>query len=83
MNAAKFMQNGNCGFVLKPDYMLKESFSPYDPSSLKSLGVEPTLLAIRILAARHLCKKKTSFKCPRAQCYNNNFYQQREEVAAE
>eukprot|EP00095_Tigriopus_kingsejongensis_P002053 maker-scaffold254_size236139-snap-gene-1.12 protein:Tk02053 transcript:maker-scaffold254_size236139-snap-gene-1.12-mRNA-1 annotation:"1-phosphatidylinositol -bisphosphate phosphodiesterase gamma-1" len=55
LNCAKFMQNGNCGYVLRPEFMFKEDFSPQDPSSLSNR--DPKLLGIRILAARHLSRK--------------------------
>ncbi|TRY67123.1 hypothetical protein TCAL_13126 [Tigriopus californicus] len=55
LNCAKFMQNGNCGYVLRPEFMFNEEYSPYDARSIS--GQEVALLGIKILAARHLSRK--------------------------
>lgn len=47
------MQNGNCGFVLRPEFMFDEEYSPYEPKR----GQEPALLAIKVLGARLLSRK--------------------------
>ena len=54
LNAARFMINGGCGYVLRPNYMFESSYNPYDPASFCS---DAKLLVIRILAARHLTRK--------------------------
>lgn len=54
MNEAKFRDNGCCGYVLKPKFMLHDKFDPNDCNTL--VGVEEKTINIRIIAARHLCK---------------------------
>jgi hypothetical protein len=39
LNEARFLQNGKCGYVLKPSY-LREYSSDYNPSSVYSLTDE-------------------------------------------
>lgn len=53
-NAAKFRDNGNCGFILKPEFMNRDNFDPNDPNRL--IGVDVKTINIRIIGARHLCK---------------------------
>merc|ERR1712072_1363805 len=58
LNNAKFMQNGGCGFVLRPESMFKEGYNPYDPVSLgEQYSSDAVVLGVRILAARHLSRK--------------------------
>lgn len=54
LNQAKFRDNGGCGYILKPDFMLNENFDPNDPNTL--VGVEEKIITIRIIGARHLCR---------------------------
>lgn len=53
-NQAKFRDNGGCGYLLKPKYMLSERFDPNNLAILR--GVETKILHLRIVSARHLCK---------------------------
>ncbi|XP_077301392.1 small wing phospholipase C gamma 1 [Arctopsyche grandis] len=55
INMAKFKENGGCGYVLRPDFMFLDSFSPYDKNTL---GDEyyPWTVHVRIISARHLSK---------------------------
>ena len=46
LNAAKFRQNGRCGYVLKSDLMFDSTFNPYDRCSLK--GIEPLTLTVKV-----------------------------------
>ena len=62
INEGKFSQNGRCGYVLKPSFMLKEDFNPLDTNS--STGEEPFVLLIRVIAARHLTKSKRGIVSP-------------------
>lgn len=55
LNQAKFRENGNCGFVLKPECMFADDFSPYDRNSLVGLAT-PLRVAIRLFGARHLSR---------------------------
>ena len=34
LNQAKFMQNGGCGYVLRPEYMFNSNYSPIEPSTV-------------------------------------------------
>jgi phosphatidylinositol phospholipase C gamma-1 len=34
LNQAKFMQNGSCGYVLRPEYMFDAKYVPTDPTTL-------------------------------------------------
>ena len=36
LNQAKFMQNGGCGYVLRPEYMFQTNYSPLEPSTISS-----------------------------------------------
>ena len=36
LNQAKFMQNGGCGYVLRPEYMFQPNYSPLEPSTITS-----------------------------------------------
>ena len=54
LNQAKFRHNGNSGYVLKPDYMFRDDFSPYDKNTL--YDVNPLRISLRIIGARHLIK---------------------------
>lgn len=54
LNQAKFRDNGNCGYLLKPEFMFRDEFDPYDKNTL--VGVDPMTVSIRIIGARHLSK---------------------------
>lgn len=54
LNYAKFRENGNCGYLLKPDFMFRDDFDPYDRSTL--YDVKPIKINLRIIGARHLNK---------------------------
>lgn len=59
----KFRDNGCCGYILKPDFMLREDFDPNDAGTC--VGVESKLISLRIIGARHLFKSgKTSLTSP-------------------
>ena len=54
---ARFMANGRCGYVLKPLYMLDETFRP-DLSHDKQLKTAyPIDITIQIVAGKHLSRK--------------------------
>ncbi|XP_058803649.1 1-phosphatidylinositol 4,5-bisphosphate phosphodiesterase gamma-1 [Phymastichus coffea] len=55
LNYAKFRENGNCGYLLKPDFMFHEDYSPYDKNSL--VGVDTLKITLHIIGARHLNKQ--------------------------
>jgi phosphatidylinositol phospholipase C gamma-1 len=62
LNQAKFRENGNCGFLLKPEFMFREDFDPYDKNTL--VGVEPLTLSIRVIGARHLSRSGRGTSSP-------------------
>ena len=46
INEGKFLQNGKCGYILKPSYMLRDNYNPFDtqpPSEEK-----PQLFVIKV-----------------------------------
>ncbi|XP_011505251.1 PREDICTED: 1-phosphatidylinositol 4,5-bisphosphate phosphodiesterase gamma-1 [Ceratosolen solmsi marchali] len=53
-NQAKFRENGNCGYLLKPDLIFHEDFNPYDRNSVTE--VESLKIRILVIGARHLSK---------------------------
>ncbi|MCP9261671.1 Phosphoinositide phospholipase C [Dirofilaria immitis] len=55
LNQGKFMANGQCGYVLKPSYMIDEMFSP-DAAEVVSTSC-PIILTIHIIAGQHLSRK--------------------------
>ncbi|CAH0547497.1 unnamed protein product [Brassicogethes aeneus] len=62
LNQAKFRDNGYCGYLLKPDFMLNPDFDPHDKSTMGD--VKPMTVSIRIIAGRHLCRSKKSTASP-------------------
>lgn len=54
LNQAKFRENGNCGYLLKPDFMFRHDFNPYEKSSL--YGVDSMKVNLKIIGARHLTR---------------------------
>ncbi|RWS31552.1 phospholipase C gamma-like protein, partial [Leptotrombidium deliense] len=68
LNQAKFMQNGGCGYVLKPSFLTsnrdeKTCFDVYNKESIPK-HVEPIVLSINIIAARHLIKNGRGIVSP-------------------
>lgn len=62
LNEAKFRDNGGCGYILKPKFMLNERFDPNDSNTL--VDVEEKTINIRIIGARHLCKSRSNVTNP-------------------
>uniref|UniRef100_A0A0N5C908 Phosphoinositide phospholipase C n=1 Tax=Strongyloides papillosus TaxID=174720 RepID=A0A0N5C908_STREA len=58
LNQGKFLANGRCGYVLKPSYLLDESFRP-DQADAVSTSC-PVILIITIIGGRHLTRKDKS-----------------------
>ncbi len=54
LNHGKFQDNGGCGYVLKPDYLLIEGFNPNAAKDYLKLGNEKLIYTITVIAARHL-----------------------------
>ncbi|XP_050360747.1 1-phosphatidylinositol 4,5-bisphosphate phosphodiesterase gamma-1 isoform X1 [Nymphalis io] len=63
VNMGKFKENGNCGYVLKPDFMFDEAYNPYDKASIAK-RVSPVKVMLRVIGARHLCKTGRGTACP-------------------
>lgn len=59
LNEGKFLQNGKCGYVLKPSFMLKNS-----PESSILAAEEPVVVVVKVIAARHLTKSKRGIVSP-------------------
>jgi len=53
LNQAKFRENGNCGYLLKPEFMFND-FNPYDKDTLH--GFESLKINLKIIGARHLTR---------------------------
>ncbi|KAK7901929.1 hypothetical protein WMY93_018698 [Mugilogobius chulae] len=59
LNQGRFLQNGRCGYVLKPDFMCSPS-SEFNPENTGGgPGHVPTQLTIRIISAQQLPKINT------------------------
>lgn len=63
INQAKFRDNGACGYILKPKFMLNDNFDPNDPNTLPT-SVKEKIINIRIIGARHLCKSGRNISRP-------------------
>ncbi|VDN03875.1 unnamed protein product [Thelazia callipaeda] len=55
LNQGKFMANGQCGYVLKPSYMIDEMFSPAAAEIVSTSC--PIILTIHVIAGQHLKRK--------------------------
>lgn len=62
LNMGRFSMNGQCGFVAQPDCMLHEDFDPYSVHTMKD--VEPMILTMTIIGARHLVKQGRGIASP-------------------
>uniref|UniRef100_A0A5S6Q9V1 Phosphoinositide phospholipase C n=1 Tax=Trichuris muris TaxID=70415 RepID=A0A5S6Q9V1_TRIMR len=58
LSQAKFMVNGNCGYVLKPDFLLCEQYDPEKPETICSS--KSMILTVEVIAGRHLYRKDKS-----------------------
>ncbi|CAI5442987.1 unnamed protein product [Caenorhabditis angaria] len=55
LNQGKFLANGKCGYVLKPDYMLTDDFDPQNTDRITNSY--PIRLNVQIIAGRHLSRR--------------------------
>nr|XP_033323937.1 1-phosphatidylinositol 4,5-bisphosphate phosphodiesterase gamma-1 isoform X2 [Megalopta genalis] len=62
LNQAKFRENGNCGYILKPEFMCRDDFNPQDKSCL--LGIETLKFNLKIIGARHLMRSGRGIASP-------------------
>lgn len=60
MNDAKFMANGRCGYVLKPNYLMDETFRPDLANDCPRAGACPITLIIQVIAGKHLSRKENN-----------------------
>jgi hypothetical protein len=58
LNDAKFMANGRCGYVLKPTYLIDETFRPDLSNDYPRPGACPITLIIQVIAGKHLSRKE-------------------------
>uniref|UniRef100_A0A0N5A0J6 Phosphoinositide phospholipase C n=1 Tax=Parastrongyloides trichosuri TaxID=131310 RepID=A0A0N5A0J6_PARTI len=58
LNQGKFLENGKCGYILKPSYLLDETFRP-DQADAVSTSC-PVVLTVTIIGGRHLTRKDKS-----------------------
>lgn len=58
LNSAKFgLQNGASGYVLKPDFMFKQTYNPYaSAEAIDKVVGEKWTLKVTVVAARHLVR---------------------------
>ena len=54
LNQAKFLDNGRCGYLLRPEYMFKDGYLPSDRGGPAESGVALLEMTVTIVAARHL-----------------------------
>ncbi|XP_046736207.1 1-phosphatidylinositol 4,5-bisphosphate phosphodiesterase gamma-1 [Diprion similis] len=62
LNQAKFRENANCGYLLKPGFMFREDFNPYDRNTLNN--VDGMKINLKIIGARHLSKSGRGIASP-------------------
>jgi len=58
INQAKFLDNGKCGYLLRPQFMFRDEYLPSDPGAPGIASVAAMDLTVRVMAARHLMKPK-------------------------
>lgn len=61
INQGKFMDNGGCGYILKPEFLFKEDFDPNDTCTIRC---DAKMFEIRIIGARHLCRSGRNITSP-------------------
>ncbi|XP_055354504.1 LOW QUALITY PROTEIN: 1-phosphatidylinositol 4,5-bisphosphate phosphodiesterase gamma-1-like [Paramacrobiotus metropolitanus] len=66
LNQGRFMQNGGCGYVLKPGFLHSEDYDPCEAKTLKGV-VEPIVLCVTIIAGRQLLKSGKGISSPAVQ----------------
>ena len=58
LNSGRFLDNGKCGYILKPDVMLQGGFNPFDHSTYAqgacgvTIGIRVCLLLLLLLRRR-------------------------------
>ncbi|XP_042242315.1 1-phosphatidylinositol 4,5-bisphosphate phosphodiesterase gamma-1-like isoform X2 [Homarus americanus] len=62
LNEGMFLQNGRCGYVLRPEVHHDPNYDPSNPDTL--LNTNPLNLTIKIYGCRHLSKSGRGFISP-------------------
>ncbi|ROT84767.1 putative 1-phosphatidylinositol 4,5-bisphosphate phosphodiesterase gamma-1 isoform X1 [Penaeus vannamei] len=62
LNEGRFMQNGKCGYILRPEFQNNPDYDPGNPLTLPN--PRPLNLSIKIFGARHLSKSGKGFISP-------------------
>lgn len=53
----KFLDNGGCGYVLKPNYLIQSELTKYNPLNAQELDLDyPQILTITIISAQFLSR---------------------------
>lgn len=63
VNTGKFMLNGSCGYVLKPECMFRDVFDPQDPNTL-GVEIKRKIISLTVIGARHLGRSGRSTTSP-------------------
>lgn len=63
LNSGRFLDNGRCGYVLKPSVMFQEGFNPFDHETYTHAATGVTL-KIRVISGRHLIKTLRGIASP-------------------
>jgi len=58
IHQGKFLDNGSCGYLLRPEYMFLDSYHPNDISTTLTNNIKPLDLTVKIIGARHLMGSK-------------------------
>ncbi|CAB3376592.1 Hypothetical predicted protein [Cloeon dipterum] len=62
LNQAKFRANGNCGYLLKPEFMVRDEYDPYDKACMA--GNTFMQVKLKVIGARHLSRQKKGIISP-------------------
>nr|XP_018666895.1 1-phosphatidylinositol 4,5-bisphosphate phosphodiesterase gamma-1 isoform X2 [Ciona intestinalis] len=62
LNEARFEMFNRCGYVLQPQFFENELYHPYNKGNIQ--GVEPLIMNIQVIGARHLPKSGRGLACP-------------------
>uniref|UniRef100_A0A0L8GXQ7 Phosphoinositide phospholipase C n=1 Tax=Octopus bimaculoides TaxID=37653 RepID=A0A0L8GXQ7_OCTBM len=62
LHHSRFAMNGQCGYILQPECMRAEDYDPFNVETMK--GIEPMMLTMTIIGARHLVKQGRGIASP-------------------
>ncbi|XP_046842462.1 1-phosphatidylinositol 4,5-bisphosphate phosphodiesterase gamma-1-like isoform X1 [Xenia sp. Carnegie-2017] len=63
INHGKFLDNGCCGYILKPDCARIPEFDPFDKTTISS-DIKPLIIKLTFIGARHLPKARWGISSP-------------------